>query len=56
MKIPLDHERLGGILKGRVTMRVWAKVIKMGITTFSSINIAHAVFGFRQMGALKPSS
>lgn len=32
-------------------MRVWAKVIKTDITTFSSINIAHAVFGFRQMGA-----
>lgn len=32
-------------------MQVWAKVIKTDITTFSSINIAHAVFGFRQMGA-----
>lgn len=25
-------------------MRVWAKVIKTDITTFSLINIAHAVF------------
>ena len=38
-------------MKGGVTIRVWAKVIKTDITTFSSINIAHAVFGFRQMGA-----
>lgn len=37
MKSSPDRARSGVFLKGGVTMRVWAKLIKTDITTFSSI-------------------
>ena len=37
MKSSSDRARSGVFLKGGVTMRVWAKLIKTDITTFSSI-------------------
>lgn len=32
-------------------MIIWAKVRKTDITTFHSPNFAHAVYGFKEMGA-----